>query len=94
MSDGAIRLDLTDRASIEAAAEAAQDVTLLINNAGIWAGTATLGDEAGLREELEVNYLWPVAVSRAFAPILGANGGGVLINVLSALSWRDRAVGG
>ena len=43
--------------------------------------------EAGLREELEVNYLGPVAVSRAFAPILGANGGGALVNMLSALAW-------
>jgi NAD(P)-dependent dehydrogenase (short-subunit alcohol dehydrogenase family) len=60
---------------------------LLINNAGVDTGTPTLGDEAGLREELEVNYLGPVAVSRAFAPVLGANGGGALINMLSGLAW-------
>jgi NAD(P)-dependent dehydrogenase (short-subunit alcohol dehydrogenase family) len=82
-----IRLDVTDRASIERAARTAADVTLLINNAGVFTGTTTLGDEAGLRQELEVNYLGPVAVSRAFAPILAANGGGALVNVLSALSW-------
>ena len=29
----------------------------------------------------------PVAVTRAFAPILAANGGGALVNVLSVLSW-------
>jgi NAD(P)-dependent dehydrogenase (short-subunit alcohol dehydrogenase family) len=29
----------------------------------------------------------PVAVSRAFAPVLGANGGGALINMLSGLAW-------
>jgi NAD(P)-dependent dehydrogenase (short-subunit alcohol dehydrogenase family) len=82
-----IRLDVTDRASIEQAARTAADVTLLINNAGVFTGTTTLGDEAGLRQELEVNYLGPVAVSRAFAPVLAANGGGALVNVLSALSW-------
>jgi len=82
-----IRLDLTDRDSIERAAQVARDVTLVINNAGISTGTPTLGDENGLREELEVNYLGPVAVSRAFAPILAANGGGALVNVLSALCW-------
>src|SRR4051812_44812193 len=82
-----LRLDVTDRASIEAAAEAAPDVTLLINNAGIDTHTSTLGDEAGLRMEMEVNYLGPIAVSRAFAPVLGANGGGALINMLSGLSW-------
>ena len=82
-----IRLDVTDRDSIADAARVANDVTLLINNAGIDTATPTLGDEAGLREELEVNYLGPVAVSRAFAPILAANGGGALVNMLSALAW-------
>jgi NAD(P)-dependent dehydrogenase (short-subunit alcohol dehydrogenase family) len=82
-----LRLDITDRASIEEAAEAASDVTLLINNAGVDTHTPTLGDEAGLRQEIEVNYLGPIAVSRAFAPVLGANGGGALINMLSGLAW-------
>ena len=63
-----VRLDVTDRASIDAAVAAAPDVTLLVNNAGVDTHTPTLGDEAGLREELEVNYLGPVAVSRAFDP--------------------------
>jgi len=83
----AVQLDLTDRVSIARAASRAQDVTLVINNAGVLTGVPTLGDEAGLREELEVNYLGPVAVTRAFAPILAANGGGALVNVLSVLSW-------
>ena len=82
-----LRLDLTDRASIEAAAEHARDVNLVINNAGVFTGAVTLGPEDGLRQEIEVNYLGPVAVSRAFAPILAANGGGALVNMLSALSW-------
>ena len=83
----AVQLDLTDRVSIARAASRAQDVTLVINHAGVLTGVPTLGDEAGLREELEVNYLGPVAVTRAFAPILAANGGGALVNVLSVLSW-------
>ena len=82
-----IRLDVTDRASIAAAAEAARDITLVVNNAGVSTGTPTLGDEDGLRTELEVNYLGPVAVSRAFAPVLAANGGGAVVNMLSALAW-------
>jgi NAD(P)-dependent dehydrogenase (short-subunit alcohol dehydrogenase family) len=83
----ALRLDLADPASIAAAARTASDVTLLVNNAGVDTRTPTLGDEAGLRQELEVNYLGPVAVSRAFAPVLAANGGGALVNVLSSLAW-------
>ena len=82
-----IRLDVSDRRSIDDAAKAAPDVTLLINNAGVDTHTPTLGDEAGLRLEMEINYLGPVAVSRAFAPVLGANGGGAVINMLSGLSW-------
>jgi NAD(P)-dependent dehydrogenase (short-subunit alcohol dehydrogenase family) len=82
-----VRLDLTDGASIVEAARLADDVTLVINNAGISTGTSTLGDEHGLRQELEVNYFGPVAVSRSFAPVLANNGGGALVNVLSVLSW-------
>ena len=82
-----VRLDLTDPDSIVAAAQQASDATLVINNAGISTRTPILGDEAGLRQELEVNYLGPIAVSRNFAPVLEANGGGALVNVLSVLSW-------
>src|SRR3954453_10681511 len=82
-----LTLDITDRTSIARAAEAAPDVSLLINNAGIDTHTPTLGDEDGLRQEMEVNYLGPIAVTHAFAPVLGANGGGALINMLSGLSW-------
>jgi short-subunit dehydrogenase len=39
------------------------------------------------REEMETNYLGPLATTQAFAPILGANGAGPIVNVLSALSW-------
>jgi NAD(P)-dependent dehydrogenase (short-subunit alcohol dehydrogenase family) len=82
-----VRLDLTDPDSIVAAARQASDATLVINNAGISTRTPILGDEAGLRQELEVNYLGPIAVARSFAPVLAGNGGGVLVNVLSVLSW-------
>jgi NAD(P)-dependent dehydrogenase (short-subunit alcohol dehydrogenase family) len=32
---------------------------------------------------MEVNYFGTLAMTRAFAPILGRNGGGVIVNVLS-----------
>jgi NAD(P)-dependent dehydrogenase (short-subunit alcohol dehydrogenase family) len=82
-----VRVDVTDPDSIAAAAQQASDATLVINNAGISTRTPILGDEAGLRQELEVNYLGPIAVARSFAPVLAANGGGALVNVLSVLSW-------
>jgi NAD(P)-dependent dehydrogenase (short-subunit alcohol dehydrogenase family) len=82
-------LDVTSPAHIEAAAAKASDVNIVINNAGIVAGPALLeGSFDGARLEMEVNYLAPWAVSRAFAPALAANGGGALVNMLSVASWR------
>ena len=89
-------LDVTNHQHIEAAAAKASDASIVINNAGIQAGPQLLeGSLDGARLEMEVNYLAPWALSRAFAPVLAANGGGVLVNMLSAASWRtnDRVPG-
>ncbi|MFI1393483.1 SDR family oxidoreductase [Streptomyces sp. NPDC020681] len=83
-----LALDITDPAAVRAAAEQAQDVTLLINNAGISTGTGVLdGDLEGFRREMDTHAFGTLEVSRAFAPILARNGGGALLNVLSVLSW-------
>ncbi|EXG80661.1 SDR family oxidoreductase [Cryptosporangium arvum] len=83
-----LRIDVTDPASIEAAAAVAGDVTLLVNNAGISTGTELLqGDLADIRRELETNFYGPLHTVRAFAPVLERNGGGAIVNMLSALSW-------
>jgi NAD(P)-dependent dehydrogenase (short-subunit alcohol dehydrogenase family) len=84
-----VRLDVTHPEQIEALAREAGDVTLLVNNAGIFRGGSLLGADAlrSAREELETNYLGPLATSRAFAPVLARNGGGAIVNVLSVLSW-------
>jgi short-subunit dehydrogenase len=63
-------------------------VTIVINNAGIALDAPLLGDDVQAhRDELEVNYFGTLAVARAFAPVLAANGGGALVNMLSALSF-------
>ncbi|MDY0892325.1 SDR family oxidoreductase [Frigoribacterium sp. CFBP9030] len=83
-----VRLDLTDPASVTAAAEAAQDVTLVVNNAGISTGAGLLtGDMTEIRREMDTHYFGTLGVIRAFAPVLAANGGGGIVNILSALSW-------
>ena len=84
-----VRLDVTIEDAAVAAARAASDVDLLINNAGIARGKSFLGPDsvAAARDEFEVNFFGPFLVSRAFAPVLARNGGGAIINVLSALSW-------
>src|ERR1700710_109095 len=84
-----VALDVTDHAQVAALAEELGDVTIVINNAGIGLGASGLGGD-GLddhRAEFEVNYFGPLAVSRAFAPVLARNGGGALVNMLSALSF-------
>ena len=85
----AIQLDITSAADIEAAVARCGDVTLLVNNAGIGTGTSVLADNAMAmaQREFDTNVLGPLAMSRAFAPVLGANGGGAIVNVLSVLSW-------
>ncbi|SHM18242.1 SDR family oxidoreductase [Actinacidiphila paucisporea] len=83
-----IALDVTDPASVRTAAEQAQDVTLLVNNAGTSTGAAILDGELGAyRTEFETHVLGTLDVSRAFAPVLARNGGGAVLNVLSVLSW-------
>ncbi|QIQ01185.1 SDR family oxidoreductase [Streptomyces liangshanensis] len=83
-----LALDVTDPDSVRAAAEQAQDVTLLINNAGTDARASVLeGDLADFRNDYETNVLGTLSVTRQFAPILARNGGGAVLNVLSAVSW-------
>ncbi|MEV3932050.1 SDR family oxidoreductase [Streptomyces sp. NPDC049944] len=83
-----LRLDVTDEASIREAARIASDATLLINNAGISTGATLIGgDLDAVRREMETNFYGPLAATRAFAPVIEGNGGGAVLNVLSALSW-------
>jgi NAD(P)-dependent dehydrogenase (short-subunit alcohol dehydrogenase family) len=86
-----IQLDVTKPAEIEAAARALGDVTLLVNNAGVLRGSGFLGDDGllAVRAEFDANFFGPLLMSRAFAPILAKNGGGAIVNVLSALSWAS-----
>ncbi|MCQ9130321.1 SDR family oxidoreductase [Streptomyces hilarionis] len=85
-------LDVTDEESIRAAARVASDATLLVNNAGISTGTPLLaGDPDAVRLEMETNFFGPLAVTRAFTPVIEGNGGGAVLNVLSVLSWLHPA---
>jgi NAD(P)-dependent dehydrogenase (short-subunit alcohol dehydrogenase family) len=83
-----VALDITDPASVAAAAAATGDVTLLINNAGSSTGAGLLdGPLADVELEMNTHFFGTLAVTRAFAPQLAAGGGGAILNVLSALSW-------
>lgn len=84
-----LRLDVNSTADIEAAAQLANDVTIVVNNAGIAKFGSFLADDAEdlLRNHLETNLLGVLRISRAFAPILARNGGGAILNVASIASW-------
>jgi NAD(P)-dependent dehydrogenase (short-subunit alcohol dehydrogenase family) len=85
----ALRLDVNDPEDVTAAAALAPDVTLVVNNAGIAqpGGFLAADSEDVARRIFETNFFAVLRVSKAFAPILKANGGGALLNVLSIASW-------
>jgi NAD(P)-dependent dehydrogenase (short-subunit alcohol dehydrogenase family) len=87
-----LKLDITNAHDVAAAAKAAGDVTLLVNNAAIAHTVPFLAEEAerALRESLETNFFGTLSVTRAFAPVLKRNGGGAIVNMLSVLSWFNR----
>jgi NAD(P)-dependent dehydrogenase (short-subunit alcohol dehydrogenase family) len=83
-----LTLDITEAAAVAEAARRCGDVSLLVNNAGInrVAGLIAGADLAAARAEMETNYFGTLAMCRAFAPVLRANGGGAIVNMLSILS--------
>ena len=85
----ALRLDVNNPEEVAAAAALASDVTLVINNAGIAqpGGFMAADSEEVMRRIFETNVFGVLRVSKAFAPVLQANGGGALLNVLSVASW-------
>ena len=87
-----VRLDVTDAAQVQAAADQCGDVTLLVNNAGVAQFGGFLEPDAveSARRQIETNYFGPLLMTRAFAPVLARNGGGAVINVLSIASWVTR----
>lgn len=84
-----LTLDITDAAQVQDAVARCPDVDLLVNNAGILRLDPLVGaaDDSAARQAMEVNYFGTLRMCRAFAPVLAANGGGALVNVLSVASW-------
>jgi NAD(P)-dependent dehydrogenase (short-subunit alcohol dehydrogenase family) len=90
-----VQLDITDPRSVARAASLAGDVNVLINNAGVSTRASLLtGPIDDVRLEMETHYFGTLSVTRAFAPIIEANGGGSILNVLSVLSWAHSPASG
>jgi len=85
----ALQLDVTKPEEVDVAVHQASDVTLVINNAGIAqpGGFLAQDSDAVARRIFETNFFGMLSMSKAFAPVLKANGGGALLNVLSVASW-------
>src|SRR5215469_13856407 len=82
-----LTLDITDPASVRAAAAAARDVTVLVNNAGVLAfGSALEGDLSAFERDLRTNYLGTLRATRAFAPVLERHGPAAVVNVLTLIA--------
>ncbi len=82
----ALQLDVTNPDQVALAARSCTDVTLLVNNAGVYLGETLMKAETmdAMRVEMEVNYFGVISMCRAFAPILKKNGGGAIANINSA----------
>ena len=81
----ALPLDVTQEDAVAEAAVRCPDVTLLINNAAILSfdGLIAAQELAPARAVFEVNMWGYLHMCRAFAPVLGNNGGGAIVNILS-----------
>lgn len=83
-----LTLDVTNADQMAAAAKEAEDLTLLVNNAGVVSagmGTSVTSQDAldAARAEMEVNYFGVLRALHAFTPAIARNGGGSIVNVSS-----------
>jgi NAD(P)-dependent dehydrogenase (short-subunit alcohol dehydrogenase family) len=83
-----LMLDVAGDSSVAAVAQAAPDVSIVVNNAGVSLATPVLDAPLfAIRDELETNLFGIIRVARAFAPVLAEQPRSSMVNVLSALSW-------
>jgi NAD(P)-dependent dehydrogenase (short-subunit alcohol dehydrogenase family) len=88
-------MDVSDRASVEAALHDAADIDVLINNAGfeIQGALELISDDLMLRQ-LDTNVLGPLRAIRAVMPSWRARGHGVIVNVSSVVGQIASPYGG
>ncbi|RII29109.1 MAG: short-chain dehydrogenase [Geobacter sp.] len=91
----AVRLDVTNAASVAAVSEYCKDVDVLINNAGVnrcmWFMGPTGMESA--REEMDVNFFGTLAMCRAFTPMISSRSGAI-VNVCSIIGLVNLPVNG
>lgn len=88
------QVDVTDPAQVQAAAARHQDAEVVVNNAG----GAVIGameelSEADIQQQLSLNLLAPIQITRAFLPAMRARRSGTLIHI-SSIGGRVAFAGG
>src|SRR5262249_14322004 len=80
-----VQLDVTDEASVAAAASAIESLDVLINNAGISGGRVPVEEvrPQDIARVFETNVFGLVRVTRAFLPALRRSANPVIVNVSS-----------
>ncbi|MCG7872282.1 MAG: SDR family oxidoreductase [Candidatus Thiodiazotropha lotti] len=88
-----LQIDLHQPETIIEAATVAADVEIVVNNAGMLNVANPLASNAvvALQDEMEVNVYGLMRMAQAFAPILKASGGGVLVQLNSVASMKNFA---
>lgn len=86
-----LQADVSDDASVQRLAKQAQDVDIVVNNAGILAVADPLAAEAqqALQREFNVNVFGLLRVAQAFSPLLVAKGRGALVQLNSIASLKN-----
>ena len=81
-----VELDITSPQQIQKAVARAQDVNVLINNAGaLSSGSVLTAKEADLMRDMQVNYFGTLNMVRAFEPVIEKNGRGAIVNLSSVV---------
>lgn len=88
-------LDVCDRRGVEAALADADDIDVLINNAGfeVQGGLEMVDDEL-MQRQLDTNVIGPLRTIRAVMPAWRKRGSGVIVNVGSAVGVVASPYGG
>ena len=83
-----LKLDITDTEQVSQAARLANDVDILINNAGIAAFTSLLaGPGELLRRDMETNYFGTLDMVRNFVPVLEARIDTAIVNIVTVAAF-------
>lgn len=85
-----IELDVADPASISRAAQIAEDVQIIVNNAGVLKNATALDPAAieALDFQMQINVVGLMRMAQAFAPVLKQNSGGAFVQLNSIASLR------